>query len=211
MMIKKSFPGLHWAVAGTLRDHVGGGCYSSDMVTLASNFFPGLTQEPTLPPVLPDQPHPGMRIPPALPSACPRNLSPSASQREYQALQDLMDLAREGLSASPLPCSGGPAESGGTTGETQDGTPEPAPPSGPSTPCDQDGEGSSDLRFPGSSPYDGEQGQSLSVLSFFLKGECDTGKSITVSLNFNQGQSHLSRTSGQWANSVYFTACVPLF
>ncbi|XP_016066840.1 PREDICTED: structure-specific endonuclease subunit SLX4 [Miniopterus natalensis] len=74
------------------------------------------TKEPTLPPVLPDQPHPGMRIPPALPSACPRNLSPSASQREYQALQDLMDLAREGLSASPLPCSGGPAESGGTTG-----------------------------------------------------------------------------------------------
>ncbi|XP_036165560.1 structure-specific endonuclease subunit SLX4 isoform X4 [Myotis myotis] len=74
------------------------------------------TKEPTLPPVLSEQPQLGMRMPPALHSASPRNLSPSASQREYQALQDLMDLAREGLSASPLPCSGGSADSRGTTG-----------------------------------------------------------------------------------------------
>uniref|UniRef100_G1PXJ5 Structure-specific endonuclease subunit SLX4 n=1 Tax=Myotis lucifugus TaxID=59463 RepID=G1PXJ5_MYOLU len=74
------------------------------------------TKEPTLPPVLSKQPQLGVRMPPALHSASPRNLSPSASQREYQALQDLMDLAREGLSASPLPCSGGSADSRGTTG-----------------------------------------------------------------------------------------------
>ncbi|XP_070269223.1 structure-specific endonuclease subunit SLX4 isoform X5 [Myotis yumanensis] len=74
------------------------------------------TKEPTLPPVLSKQPQLGVCMPPALHSASPRNLSPSASQREYQALQDLMDLAREGLSASPLPCSGGSADSRGTTG-----------------------------------------------------------------------------------------------
>ncbi|XP_054445483.1 structure-specific endonuclease subunit SLX4 [Pteronotus mesoamericanus] len=65
----------------------------------------GLMQEPTLPPVSP-----------ALHSPCPRNPSPSASQREYQALQDLVDLAREGLSTSQLPSSGTPADLGGTTG-----------------------------------------------------------------------------------------------
>lgn len=74
------------------------------------------TKGPTLPPVLSEQPQLGVRTPPALHSASPRNLSPSTSQREYQALQDLMDLAREGLSASPLPCSGGSADSKGTTG-----------------------------------------------------------------------------------------------
>ncbi|KAM7147757.1 structure-specific endonuclease subunit SLX4 isoform 1-T7 [Molossus nigricans] len=74
------------------------------------------TKEPPLPPVLLDQPQQGVCLPPALHSACPRNQSPSASQREYQALQDLMDLAREGLCASPLPCSEAPADSGGTAG-----------------------------------------------------------------------------------------------
>uniref|UniRef100_A0A452T0M5 Structure-specific endonuclease subunit SLX4 n=1 Tax=Ursus maritimus TaxID=29073 RepID=A0A452T0M5_URSMA len=71
-------------------------------------------KEPTLLPVLPDQPELGVQTPPALRSAPPashgpRNLSPSASQREHQALQDLVDLAGEGLSATPWPCSGGPA------------------------------------------------------------------------------------------------------
>ncbi|XP_066238795.1 structure-specific endonuclease subunit SLX4 [Saccopteryx leptura] len=66
----------------------------------------GLAQEPVLPPVSPDQPQPDVCMPPALHSTCPRNQLPSASQKEYQALQDLMDLAREGLSVSPLPCPG---------------------------------------------------------------------------------------------------------
>ncbi|XP_055991100.1 structure-specific endonuclease subunit SLX4 [Sorex fumeus] len=43
--------------------------------------------------------------------------SPSASQREQQALQDLVELAREGLGSSQGPCSGRPASSGGATGE----------------------------------------------------------------------------------------------
>ncbi|XP_032957266.1 structure-specific endonuclease subunit SLX4 isoform X1 [Rhinolophus ferrumequinum] len=76
----------------------------------------GVTQEPTLPPVPPDQPQLRVHTPPALHSAGPRNPSPSASQREHQALQDLMDLAGEGLSASPWPCSGGPASLEGTEG-----------------------------------------------------------------------------------------------
>lgn len=81
----------------------------------------GLTQEPTLPPVLPDQPEPGVRTPPAFHSTCsaggtPRNPSVSASQRDHQALQDLIDLAGEGLSASPWPCSGGLASLGETSG-----------------------------------------------------------------------------------------------
>ncbi|KAM8778109.1 structure-specific endonuclease subunit SLX4 [Rhynchonycteris naso] len=67
----------------------------------------GLTQEPVLPPVSPDQPQPDVCIPPALHSTCLRSQLPSASQKEYQALQDLMDLAREGLSVSPLPGPGG--------------------------------------------------------------------------------------------------------
>ncbi|KAK2495706.1 hypothetical protein MC885_009869 [Smutsia gigantea] len=76
-----------------------------------------LTQVSTLPPVLPDQPELGMRTPPAPLSAHPADyMSPSASQREHQALQDLVDLAGEGLSASPWPCSGDPAGSGGATG-----------------------------------------------------------------------------------------------
>lgn len=98
------------------------------MVTLASNFF----QESMLPPVLPDQPELGVRMPPILHSASPRNPSPSASQREHQALQDLIDLAGEGLSTSPWPCSRGLGGSGGTEGKTLDGTRGPALPSGPS-------------------------------------------------------------------------------
>ncbi|XP_022372484.1 structure-specific endonuclease subunit SLX4 isoform X1 [Enhydra lutris kenyoni] len=93
----------------------------------------GRSQEPTLPPVPPNQPELGMRTPPALPSAPPvgrgpRSPSPSASQREHQALQDLVDLAREGLSATPWPCSGGLAHSGGATGT--DMSPTGLPPTG---------------------------------------------------------------------------------
>lgn len=58
---------------------------------------------------------------PALPgpqSPCPtETLSPSVSQSEQQALQDLVELAREGMSSSQWPCSGGPASSGRATGE----------------------------------------------------------------------------------------------
>lgn len=135
----ESLPGLFWAVADTLRGPLCGGCCSGHTVTWLPDFFQGLTQEPTLPPVLPDEPELGVRTPPALPSAPPAghgpgNPSPSASQREHQALQDLVDLAGEGLSATPWPCSGGLASSGGATGETLDGTPGPAPPSRPSFP-----------------------------------------------------------------------------
>lgn len=77
----------------------------------------GLTQASTLPPVLPDQPELGVHTPPAPLSAHPAGcMSPSASQREHQALQDLVDLAGEGLSASPWPCSGNLAGSGRATG-----------------------------------------------------------------------------------------------
>ncbi|XP_057603271.1 structure-specific endonuclease subunit SLX4 isoform X2 [Hippopotamus amphibius kiboko] len=81
----------------------------------------GLTQESLLPPELPEQPEPGVRTPPAIHGThpvghSPRSPVPSASQREHQALQDLLDLAGEGLSASPWPCSGGPSGSGGATG-----------------------------------------------------------------------------------------------
>lgn len=126
-MMEKSFSGLLWAVAGTLGDLLCDGCCSSYTVTLAAIFFQGVTQEPTLPPVPPDQPQLRMHTPPALHSAGPRNPSPSASQREHQALQDLMDLAGEGLSASP-------ASLEGTEGETLDGTPGPALPPGPPLP-----------------------------------------------------------------------------
>uniref|UniRef100_A0A8C3W0D3 Structure-specific endonuclease subunit SLX4 n=1 Tax=Catagonus wagneri TaxID=51154 RepID=A0A8C3W0D3_9CETA len=92
-----------------------------------------LSQEPTLPPALPDSPQPGTRTPPAVHSArpgdhSPRDPAPSASQREQQALQDLLDLAGEGLSASPGPCSGGPADTGGAAG--MDLSPGGLPPTG---------------------------------------------------------------------------------
>ncbi|XP_075851138.1 structure-specific endonuclease subunit SLX4 isoform X1 [Microcebus murinus] len=81
----------------------------------------GLTQKPVVPLVPPEQSEPGVGRPPALHSTpsvgcSPGDPSPSASQREHQALQDLVDLAREGLSASPLPGSGHLAVLGGTTG-----------------------------------------------------------------------------------------------
>ncbi|KAM6166325.1 structure-specific endonuclease subunit SLX4 [Erethizon dorsatum] len=81
-----------------------------------------------VPPIVPQQPTKGLtqepkltQSPPAVHSsshaACsPRHPSLSASQREQQALQDLVDLAEEGLSASPWPCSGGLASSGGAAG-----------------------------------------------------------------------------------------------
>uniref|UniRef100_A0A2K5D4M6 Structure-specific endonuclease subunit SLX4 n=1 Tax=Aotus nancymaae TaxID=37293 RepID=A0A2K5D4M6_AOTNA len=80
-----------------------------------------LTQEPMPLLVPPEQSEPGMRRSPALHSTPPagcdsREPSPSASQREHQALQDLMDLAREGFSASQWPGSGGLAGSEGATG-----------------------------------------------------------------------------------------------
>ncbi|XP_003928518.3 structure-specific endonuclease subunit SLX4 isoform X2 [Saimiri boliviensis] len=80
-----------------------------------------LTQEPMPPLVPPEQSELGMRRSPALHSTPPagcdsREPSPSASQREHQALQDLMDLAREGFSASQWPGSGGLAGSEGATG-----------------------------------------------------------------------------------------------
>ncbi|XP_047693577.1 structure-specific endonuclease subunit SLX4 [Prionailurus viverrinus] len=80
-----------------------------------------LTQEPMLLPGLPGQPELGVQTPPAVPSAHPaghgpRSPGPSASQREHQALQDLVDLAGEGMNASPWPCSGGPASPGGVAG-----------------------------------------------------------------------------------------------
>ncbi|KAM5131253.1 structure-specific endonuclease subunit SLX4 isoform 3-T4 [Callospermophilus lateralis] len=68
-------------------------------------------QEPELPLVLWEQPEPSVQKSPALHGSHPAGLGPrnpllSASQREHQALQDLMDLAEEGLSGSPWPCSG---------------------------------------------------------------------------------------------------------
>ncbi|KAM4820223.1 structure-specific endonuclease subunit SLX4 isoform 2-T3 [Thomomys bottae] len=65
------------------------------------------TKEPAMPLVLPEKSQPSVPRPPALqssPAVGPgRDQPPSASQREHQALQDLVDLAEEALSASPLP------------------------------------------------------------------------------------------------------------
>nr|XP_045017387.1 structure-specific endonuclease subunit SLX4 isoform X3 [Jaculus jaculus] len=66
--------------------------------------------EPPL--VLPEQPKPEVQRPPALHSSppagqSPRNSALSASQREHQALQDLLDLAEEGLNVSQWPSSSG--------------------------------------------------------------------------------------------------------
>ncbi|XP_005391387.1 PREDICTED: structure-specific endonuclease subunit SLX4 isoform X2 [Chinchilla lanigera] len=81
-----------------------------------------------VPPIVPQQPTKGLtqepkltQSPPALHSSShaassPRDPSLSASQREQQALQDLVDLAEEGLSASPWPCSRGLACSGEAAG-----------------------------------------------------------------------------------------------
>ncbi|XP_029426004.1 structure-specific endonuclease subunit SLX4 isoform X2 [Nannospalax galili] len=68
------------------------------------------TKEPELPLALPKQLEPGIQRPPAHHSNPPMGHSPrnqllSSSQREHQALQDLVDLAEEGLSASSWPSS----------------------------------------------------------------------------------------------------------
>ncbi|XP_004474394.1 structure-specific endonuclease subunit SLX4 [Dasypus novemcinctus] len=89
----------------------------------------GVTEEPTGPSVPPEQPNPDAQTPLALsspPAGCsyredpeepdPRKPSPSSSQRERQALRDLMDLAGEGPSPSQWPSSGGLASSGGAAG-----------------------------------------------------------------------------------------------
>ncbi|XP_029326617.1 structure-specific endonuclease subunit SLX4 isoform X3 [Mus caroli] len=70
------------------------------------------TKEPQLPLELPKQGEPSPRRPPASQSSLPVSHSPkirllSSSQRERQALQDLVDLAVEGLSSSPQPGSQG--------------------------------------------------------------------------------------------------------
>ncbi|XP_037670529.1 structure-specific endonuclease subunit SLX4 isoform X2 [Choloepus didactylus] len=84
----------------------------------------GLPKEPMCPSMPPDPPEPDAQTPPAPhsspPTGCgyredqeepePRNPSPSSSQREHQALQDLMELAGEGEAAdlvlSGLPSTG---------------------------------------------------------------------------------------------------------
>lgn len=70
------------------------------------------SKEPQLPLELPKQGEPSPRRPPASQSSLPVSHSPkirllSSSQRERQALQDLVDLAVEGLSSSPQPGSRG--------------------------------------------------------------------------------------------------------
>ncbi|XP_031216860.1 structure-specific endonuclease subunit SLX4 isoform X4 [Mastomys coucha] len=68
------------------------------------------TKEPELPLELPKQQEPSTQRPPASQSSLPVSHSPknqllSSSQRERQALQDLVDLAVEGLSSSARPRS----------------------------------------------------------------------------------------------------------
>lgn len=97
---------------------------SDHTVTLLTGFFQGLMQEPVpllVPPEHSERRSPALHGTP--PAGCgSRGPSPSASQREHQALQDLVDLAREGLSASPWPSSGGLAGSEGAAGEMLGGT-----------------------------------------------------------------------------------------
>ncbi|XP_053411293.1 structure-specific endonuclease subunit SLX4 [Nycticebus coucang] len=98
------------------------GAWAVESFYTASLVPPLMPQRPVMGLPLPaEQSELGMGRPPALhsnaPVGCsPEYPSPSASQREHQALQDLVDLAREGLSASPWPGSGGLANSGGTAG-----------------------------------------------------------------------------------------------
>ncbi|XP_019843575.2 structure-specific endonuclease subunit SLX4 isoform X3 [Bos indicus] len=79
----------------------------------------GLTQEPTRLPQPLKPPELSVGTPPSAPRTHPvghslRSPAPSASQRERQALQDLLELAGEGLPASP--CSRDLAGSGGAAG-----------------------------------------------------------------------------------------------
>ncbi|XP_055417554.1 structure-specific endonuclease subunit SLX4 [Bubalus kerabau] len=79
----------------------------------------GLTQEPTRLPQPLKLPELSVGTPASAPSTHPvghslRSPAPSASQRERQALQDLLELAGEGLPASP--CSRDLAGSGGAAG-----------------------------------------------------------------------------------------------
>ncbi|XP_048189246.1 structure-specific endonuclease subunit SLX4 isoform X2 [Perognathus longimembris pacificus] len=81
--------------------------YTADLIPLIVPQKP--TEEPVLPLVLSEKSQPSVQRPPTFrssPTVGPGWHRPlSASQREQQALQDLMDLAKEGLSASPLPNS----------------------------------------------------------------------------------------------------------
>ena len=154
-----SFPGSRWAGAHTLGEPAAAATRSLWL----SHFFQGLTQEPTLPLELPEKPEPGVQTPLAVHGTrpvghSPLSPAPSASQREHQALQDLLDLAGEGLSASPWPCSGGPAGSGGATGETLA--------VGASPPWDQGRDSCSDPMLPGLSPCDRENVVSLGAFIF---------------------------------------------
>ncbi|ELW72125.1 Structure-specific endonuclease subunit SLX4 [Tupaia chinensis] len=102
----------------------GGLCHACVVTTAMWSLyltFQDITQEPTLSVVWQEQVGPGVQRPAVLHSTTPTDRSPggpspSASQRERQALQDLGDLAREGLSTSPGPGSGGLACSGGAAG-----------------------------------------------------------------------------------------------
>lgn len=85
-----------------------------------TRFFQGLTQEPMRLPRPPKPPGLSVGTPPSAHGAHSvghslRSPVPSASQRERQALQDLLELAGEGLPASP--CSRDLAGSGGAAGE----------------------------------------------------------------------------------------------
>ncbi|XP_023369616.1 structure-specific endonuclease subunit SLX4 isoform X1 [Otolemur garnettii] len=89
------------------------GAWAVESFYTANLVPPLMPQGPVMGLPLPaEQSELGMGRPPALHSNVPEDPSPSASQREHQALQDLVDLAREGLSASPWPGSGGLAKSG---------------------------------------------------------------------------------------------------
>lgn len=135
-------------------------------------FFQGLTQEPMRLPQPPKLPELSVGAPASAPGTHPvshslRSPAPSASQRERQALQDLLELAGEGLPASP--CSRDLASSGGAAGETP--TLRASPP-----------------RYQGRDGHLGPQSQftlsdrrrwSLWVLSCLLKGECDSGESVS--------------------------------
>ncbi|XP_060028456.1 structure-specific endonuclease subunit SLX4 [Erinaceus europaeus] len=79
-----------------------------------------LVQEPALALQPPEPLDRGTRTHPAHPVGCgPGTSSPSSSQRERQALQDLVELAREGLSASQWPNSGSHTSTRGDMGSDE--------------------------------------------------------------------------------------------
>ncbi|KAM5227750.1 structure-specific endonuclease subunit SLX4 [Ctenodactylus gundi] len=112
-----------WEASALTRTWAVESFYSSSLVPPIVPWKPpkGLSQEPKLPCVQPERPEPGIQKLPVLHSVpaighSPRDPLLTVSQREQQALQDLVELAAEGQRAGRGPCSEDLVSYGGATG-----------------------------------------------------------------------------------------------